>query len=213
VAFGTKAPEPRSGGKAGAPATPAGHPCASLARLLARVYKEPKPEILDLGPLYGDSAIYFAGRGARLFVEGFEPPAPKPERRPGEPYEEPPRFRMDHHPSGRFHLVLAWEALDFVPPDRLAEVGQEIQRVTRDGGHLLLFSYQKPPQDLEVPPRYRMLADDLIVREPAPGASPRRRYAHPNREIERALTGMSVQGIHLQRNQMREIVVLKPGVG
>jgi hypothetical protein len=120
---------------------------------------------------------------------------------------------MEHHPSGRFHLVLAWESLDFVPPERLAEVGQEIARVTRDGGHLFLFSYQKPPQELEIPPRYRMLADDLIVREETPGLPPRRRYAHPNREIERALAGMSVQGIHLQRNQMREIVVLKPGVG
>jgi hypothetical protein len=213
VAFGTRAPERGSGGKAAAPTAPAGQPCASLARLLSRVFKEPKPEILDLGPLFGDSAVYFAGRGARLFVESFETPAPKPERRPGEPYEEPARFAMDHHPAGRFHLVLAWEALDFVPPDRLAEVGQEIQRVTRDGGHLFLFSQQKASEELEIPPRYRMLADDLIVREVTPGVAPRRRYAHPNREIERALAGMSVQGIHLQRNQMREIVVLKPGVG
>ena len=213
MAFGTRAPERGPGGKAAPHAAPAGQPCGSLARLLSRVFKEPRPEILDLGPLSGDSAVYFAGRGARLFVESFEPPEPKPARRPGEAYEEPARFAMDHHPAGRFHLVLAWEALDFVPPDRLAEVGQEIQRVTRDGGYLFLLSYQKPPQEFEVPPRYRVLADDLIAREAAPGALPRRRYAHPNRDIERALTGMSVQGIHLQRNQMREIVVLKPGVG
>lgn len=213
MAFGSRAPERGPGGKAAVPAAPSGQPCASLARLLARVYREPKPEILDLGPLYGDSATYFAGRGARLFVEGFEPPQPKPERRPGETYEEPPRFKMEHHPTGKFHLVLAWESLDFVPADRLLDVGQEIARVTRDGGHLLLFSSQKVTAELEIPPRYRMLADDLIVREDAPGLPARRRYAHPNREIERALVGMSVQGIHLQRSQMREIVVLKPGVG
>jgi hypothetical protein len=36
---------------------------------------------------------------------------------------------------------------------------------------------------------------------------------HPNREIERAIAGLAVQNIHLQRNQMREILASKAGVG
>lgn len=197
---------------AAAPAA-AGQPCGGLARVLARVFKEERPEVLDLGPLCGQEAVYFAGRGARFTVYGFEPPDPTPPKKPGEAAPEVEPFVFADLPSAKFHLVLAWEALDFVPPDRLAEVGQEIRRVLRDGGYLFLFSHQKSDAGSEVPPRYRMLADDLIVREKAPGAVARRRYVHPNREIERALSGMAVQGIHLQRNQMREIVVLKPGVG
>jgi cyclopropane fatty-acyl-phospholipid synthase-like methyltransferase len=122
---------------------------------------------------------------------------------------EPLRFDCD---DGRFDLVLAWEAADFVPPERLHEFGQEIRRVLRDGGQVVLFCHQKPAAEFEALPRYRMIADDLVVRETSPGAA-HRRWAHPTREIERALTGLSVQGIHLQRSQMREIVAVKPGVG
>jgi hypothetical protein len=61
-------------------------------------------------------------------------------------------------------------------------------------------------------PRYRVLADDLIVRE-EPSGVPRRRYTHANRDLERALAGLAVQGIQLQRNQLREIVAAKVGVG
>ena len=46
------------------------------------------------------------------------------------------------------------------------------------------------------------------LREPS-GRKPERRWVHPTREIERALAPLSVQGIHLQRNQIREFSALK----
>jgi SAM-dependent methyltransferase len=164
-----------------------------------------------LGPLCGESAVYLAGRGARVHVDEFAPPEPHPPRKPGEPVVEAAPVRLDQ-PDDAFDLVLAWEVLDFVPPDRLAEVGAEIARVLRVGGHLFLFSHQRPPAEVAVIPRYRLYADDLIGRE-EPDTPERRRFAHPNREIERGLSGLSVQGIHLQRNQMREILASKAGVG
>lgn len=196
-------------GSAAAP--PLGRACGSLARILARVFRDEKPEILDLGPLCGESAVYFAGRGAKIHIHPFDPPPPLPERRPGEPKAEVPPFRLDQ-PSGRFDLVLAWETADFVPPDRLGEYGQELRRVLRDGGWLFLLTHQHPGSDREPVPRYRMLADDLLVRE-VHDPTPKRRFAHANRDIERALHGLAVQGIQLQRSQMREIVLLKSGVG
>ena len=56
--------------------------------------------------------------------------------------------------------------------------------------------------------RYRVVADDKILREPVP-AGGRRRWAHPTRDVECALAPLSIQGIHLQRNQMREFLALK----
>jgi len=41
----------------------------------------------------------------------------------------------------------------------------------------------------------------------------RRRYVHGNRDLERALAGLSVQSVQLQRNQMREIAAVKSGTG
>jgi hypothetical protein len=175
------------------------------------VFRDSKPEILDLGPLCGETVVYLAGRGARVHVEGFEPPEPLAPKRPGETPAAPIPLRLDQ-PDGKFNLVLAWELPDFVPPDRLPEFGAELRRVLKDQGTLLLFSQSKPTSASECPARYRLLADDMIAREvPAERTHPR--YTHPTREIERALKGFAVQGIQLQRNQMREIFAIKAGVG
>jgi hypothetical protein len=212
MAFGTRSTGPVTA-SAIAPAPPslAGQPCGSLARVLARVFREAKPDILVLGPFCGESVVYLAGRGARVHVEDFDPPEPGPEKKPGEAVSTAPPFHLDQ-PDRRFGLVLAWEVLDFVPPDRLQEFGAELRRVLRDDGTLFLFSHAKPIATHEPPARYRVLADDVIVRE-SPTNLVRIRYTHPTREIERALRGLAVQGIHLQRSQMREIVAIKAGVG
>ena len=191
------------------PAT--GQPCGGLGRAVARAFRDGKPQILVLGPLCGESVVYLAGRGSRVHVDDVELPEPIPKRQPGEPVVAPRPVRLNH-PTGAFDLVLAWELLDFVPPDRLHEFGAEIVRLIRVGGQLVVFAHQKPPSERAVFPRYRVLADDMVVRE-EPGTPALPRYTHPNREIERAIAGLSVQNIHLQRNQMREILALKVGVG
>jgi len=193
------------------PVAVAGTPCGSLGKVLARAFREPKAEILHLGPLCGDSVVYLASRGARVSVEDFVPPPPTPPRQPGEIMIEKAPIHFDYE-SGRFHLILAWELADFVPPDRLHDFGAELLRMTKDGGWLFLFAHAKPPSNLEPLTRYRLLADDLLVRESCE-TDPMPRYVHPNRDLERAFTGLSIQSIQLQRSQMREIVALKAGVG
>jgi hypothetical protein len=201
----------RSGVSAAAPAAAAGQPCGGLGRAVARAFREGKPQILVLGPLCGESVVFLAGRGARVHVDEVDLPEPVPARPPGAPAPEVRPFRIDQ-PSGAFDLVLAWEMLDFVPPDRLPEVGAEIVRVLRIGGQVVMFAHLKPPSDHAVLPRYRLLADDLIVRE-EPSTPARPRYVHSNMMLERAIAGVSVQNIHLQRSQMREILASKAGVG
>ncbi len=188
-----------------------GQPCGGLGRAIARAFRDGKPQVLVFGPLCGESVVFLAGRGARVHVDEIEVPEPIPRRQPGDPAPVIKPFKIDF-PAGSFDLVLAWEIFDFVPPERLQEFGAELVRVLRVGGQLIAFAHQKPPSDHMVIPRYRLLADDMIVRE-EPQANPRRRYVHPNREFERAIAGLSVQNIHLQRNQMREFLALKVGVG
>ena len=189
----------------------AGQPCGGLGRAVARAFRDGKPQILVLGPLCGESVVFLAGRGARVHVDEVELPEPIPKRQPGEAPPTPRPIRLDH-PTGAFDLLLGWEVLDFVPPDRLQEFGAELVRLLRVGGQLVVFAHLKPPSDRGVLPRYRLLADDLIVREELSGPSIPR-YAHSNLMIERAIAGLAVQNIHLQRNQMREILASKAGVG
>jgi hypothetical protein len=183
-----------------APAAPADQSCPSIQRALTRVLKEQaKPEVLDLGPLCGETAIYLAGRGARVCVEEFASPTAAQT-----PIAIP-------QPDGKFHLVLAWEHADFTPPDRLRELGTELSRLLARGGWLLLLCRDnstgaKLTQDR--PSRWRIVADDRVVCEPGTGPE-RPRWAHLNRDLERALAPLAIQGIHLQRNRMREILALK----
>jgi hypothetical protein len=72
-------------------------------------------------------------QGPRGRVRATAPLAP---RKQGEPAPFVPPFRLEQ-PDRAFGLVLAWEALDFVSPERLAECGAELARVLRIGGQLL----------------------------------------------------------------------------
>ncbi len=219
MAFRPRSQDPRAEAARPAGASPAslsssagaGKPCGGLARALARAFREERPQILDIGSLCGDSVVYLARRGSKIHVEEVEAPPPVPERRPGEPAPEIPPFRLDQ-PDGLFHLVLAWEVVDFVPPGRLAEFGSELRRVLRDGGVVFLFSHARPESPRERPPRYLLVADDLIVRQES-SRGPIPRYVHPTRDLERALAGFDIRGIQLQRNQMREISAVKVGMG
>jgi hypothetical protein len=183
-----------------------------VKRVLERIFRTAKPEVLDLGPLCGDTVIYLADRGARVSVEEFRPPLPTPAPRPGQKRKdvkvEP--FRIEQ-PTERFDLVLAWENTDFIPPDRLPDFGAEVGRILADQGWLLLYSLNSLGEDTPrtgSPSRYRLVGNDQLVREPTQG-SDRPRWVYPTREIERALAPLSIQGIQLQRNQIREFVALK----
>ncbi len=198
-------------GATGAGSAPAPEPeeqsSPSLARVLKQIAEQEKPEILDLGPLCGDSVVYLAGKGGRVSVESFTPPPAPVKPKQGE--EAPPRppLRIDQ-PDGTFDLVLAWEQLDFVPPECLDEFGAELARILAPGGQLLVLARASGGEEQEVCPQYRIVGDDRIQRQPSSG-SMRRRWNHPTRAVERALGAFSIKGIHLQRNQIREFLAVR----
>jgi hypothetical protein len=177
--------------------------------VLGRLLKEQEqPRVLDLGPLCGDTLTYLASRGARVSVDQFAVPAPLPKRTPGAAPLEVPPFSIGQ-PDGMFDLVLAWEHIDFTPPDRLAEVGAELGRLLAPGGWVLLFCRDSRSSATGPASRFRVVADDRVSVEPLSGDPPQR-YIHPNRDIERAFASFRIQGIHLQRSGVREILALKP---
>jgi len=189
------------------PGATTSHACPTLARALKAVFREEKPELLDLGPMCGESVVYLADRGARVSVE--EPEVPQPTEPVGGQDAPPPLrpLRIDQ-PDEKFHLILAWEQCDFIPEDHLNEFGAELCRILRPGVWLLLFSLNKEQPEGGRPSRYRIIADDRVSREVAAGSG-RRRWLYPTRRIEQALSPMSIQTLHLQRNQMREFLSLK----
>jgi len=190
-----------------------------MARALQRILSErEQPEVLDLGQFSRSAAVYLANRGARVSVEDFVPPSPKRKKRKttggnGE-QAKPPIVEpvVIPHDDGKFDLVLGWEHWDFIPPDRLAEFAAEVVRVLAPGGWLVLYAKDSPgaePGREEQAAGYSLAADDRMVRLASTGPA-RPRWTHPNRAIERALTPLSVQAIHLLPNRIREFLVRKP---
>ena len=120
------------------------------------------------------------------------------------------RIYVDH-PDGEFDLILAWEWWDFVPKERAAEFGVELRRLLKDGGRLLLFSLNdSQPKGVASPlHRYRVVDEEQVFRTIVADSS-RPRWFYPTREIERLLAPMSIQALHLHRNQMREFLANKP---
>ena len=59
------------------------------------------------------------------------------------------------------------------------------------------------------PARYRIVADAQFLREDGDGPD-RDCWCHATRAVERALAPLTIQGIHLQRDQTREFLALKP---
>jgi hypothetical protein len=187
--------------------------CPGLKRALERALRgDAKPHVLDLGPLCGPTVMFLADRGARVRVEELPAPGPPTTAAEGSPAPAGGPFHVPQ-PTGEFQIVLAWEHCDFVAPDRLPELGAELHRLLAPGGWLVLYSRDRtgshePGQD-DQPSVFRLVAEDAVVRQPAP-VGPRPRWVHPNRALERALAPLSIQGIHLQRDRTREIVAIKP---
>jgi SAM-dependent methyltransferase len=181
-----------------------------LRKSIDRTFRDGKARILDLGPLCGPSVVDLASRGARVCVEEFVPPRPRPGADDKGETPEPPPIRYDHDDAS-FDLVLLWERLDFVPPDRLREFCQEIRRILKVGGWVLALTSSRKEPRRAAPARIRIVDDEHIAREPS-GEPERPRWAHPNRELERSFDGVSIQGIHLHRDGLREVTGLKGGV-
>ena len=173
-----------------------------------------KPEILMPGSAVRRERRLLSPAAARACTSiEVELPEPIPKRQPGERRRLVSPVRGSSTRRTRSISSSRGRCSTSCPPERLtSSAPRSSALLTRRRAADRLRASEAARRAARCIPRYRLLADDLIVRE-EPGEHRRRRYVHPNREIERAIAGLSVQSIHLQRNQMREILASKAGVG
>jgi hypothetical protein len=177
--------------------------CSGLEKALHFVLRRDQPRVLDLGPMCGATVTFLAALGARVTVEEFEAPS-TPGRIGG-------ATLLIDQPSGSFDLVLAWEHVDFMPPDRVREFGAELRRVLAPDGWVFLMSRAGNDTPVGRRARFRVLERNRVVREPIDEMA-RTRFVHSARAIEAALGGFLIEGIHLRRDQTREVVATRAGI-
>ena len=114
-------------------------------------------------------------------------------------------------------MVLAWDLVDFTPPESLPFVGPELARILKPDGWLFLLSQanragaslaRSGQEQYASPGLYRILDDSRVSQGKAPGAGKCRRWVHPNRDLEKALAPLRIQNTHLLRNQLREYTAI-----
>jgi len=177
--------------------------CPTLEKAVERSTKHGRPAVLTLGGADGPTITFLAEFGAKLTIEEFEPP---PVRDPDDEAPAKP-FKFDF-PSRGYDLILLWEWADFFPKEALPELGLELARISRPGATLLLLSRSSFDGKFDRPMRYKIHDERTVSRKPLPGAS-RPRFVHPTRTLELALKRFSISGIHLQRDQTREILAVR----
>ena len=180
-----------------------GSRCSGLEKALHFVLRRENPRVLDLGPMCGETVTYLAGLGARVTVTEFDAP-----RETRLPEEKPLVFDQ---PNSSFDLVLAWEHIDFMPTERTKEFAAELRRVLTADGWIFLLSRASSPQTATTRSRFRVLDRNRVARERLEKEAPRPRFVHTTRALEDALSGFLIEGIHLRRNQVREVVATRAG--
>jgi hypothetical protein len=77
-------------------------------------------------------------------------------------------------------------------------------------GWLFLLSRASNGEAASRRSRFRVLERNRVACERL-DEPPRPRWVHTSRDIERALSGFLIEGIHLRRNQVREVVATRTG--
>ncbi len=190
---------------ASAPRPPEAVVCPSLDKALEHTFRREHPCVLTLGTAPGPMITFLAGEGGRVTVEDLVPPA---EVRADDPDAIPPVFTLDL-PDDAYDLILLWEWADFFSKKALRDLGAELGRISRPGSVLFLLSRSRfGGGRTDRPGMYKINSQRSIQRLPQPGPA-YRRFVHTTRDLELALSRFNVGGIHLQRDQTREILATR----
>lgn len=175
-------------------------------------------QVLDLGTVRQSTLNFFLERGFKLWTFDLvsewkhwltaDAARRYGQRRDGEE-EEPPDWdwlaqgflseNLDFPPAS-FHVVLAWDVLDYLEPPAARRVVDRLWEVMRPGGIVLALFHSKPSQGFS---RYRIVDAQHIEVIPAPPLLP---VAHifQNREILTLFERFASSKTYVGRDQLRE---------
>jgi hypothetical protein len=183
-------------------------------------------EVLDLGPVSQSTVDFFTSRGFRLhthdllrawrefLAEELERPVRAPSAAAaseGAGEEDSAaragRFfsRQLQFPSGKFHGVLLWDALDYLDSPVGTLLVTRLAEILRSGGAALLHLHDKLPDRFC---RYRVLDAQTIECVPAAPPVAFQRII-PNREVMKLFSGFRTSKTFVGRDQIREVLFLR----
>ena len=183
-----------------------------LGEFLSRVQRvDPHPAVLDLGVLCGANIAFLGAKGCRVSVESLPAALPETAARPQIPGKESaiPISPLGYPPES-FSGVLAWDAISRMPVADAGHFVATLWRLLMDGGVVLAFFPGGPGHPGGSAGRYRILAEDRLIVEPAPKHTlsvPTASFQ--NRDIYTLFSRFDVVRLSQLKSGTREVLVAK----
>jgi hypothetical protein len=196
---------PRSGGEGAA--TGGAEPESVRLRYLAleNLLEDLVPggsyRFLDLGPAVGGNIEFLSRFALSVQVADLAATLASPEPRAWEKALDALDPGPDH-PG--YHAVLAWDLLNYLPLDRVKELGRRMAGFVRDGGRLFSLIYYSKEMPAE-PLRFRIADRRTLVYERPAGQRPAPRY--PQGVIRGAFPDFRVDRGYLLKTGLQELLL------
>ena len=192
-----------------------------LKEFLGHLGMPDNARVLDLGPVSQATVDFFTGQRYRIYSEDLlrawqdflaaELAAlmaggvgdKKEGERPA-PSERASRFldaQLDY-PEESFHGVLAWDLIDYLPPELVQLLVARLHRLVRPGGAALAIFHNRIPERFH---RYRVLNAAAVEYLPCAAPVPYGRVL-PNREILNLFSKFRSSKSFVGRDQIREVL-------
>ena len=185
------------------------HTTLALAPFVSALQSRSAPLIIDLGPAVGGNVTFLGEHlGCKLVVEDLLESLPPVSDSDAADVAEEPTPRLSH-PDASVDGVLCWDVLDYLSPPAGKALADELVRVLRPGGALLL---SHGTESLSQPGRveYEIISETSLRYRLRSGVTNRSRRVLQSRAVTRMFGSLAISDSFLLKSRMREVLFRRP---
>ena len=177
-----------------------------LANFVNALRKRPEPIVVELGPATEGNVAFLGEHVAcRIFVEDL--------------LEKLPRGDAEHdvvpapleYANESVDGILCWDIFDYLSPSAGRDLADDLARILRPGGALLLYHRTESMSD----PRrvkYEIVDEESLRWRVCNDAVPRPSRVLQSREVAKMFRSLNIAGAIRLKSQMREVLFRKSSV-
>ena len=179
-----------------------------LASFVDALRKRPEPVVVELGPATEGNVAFLGGHVAcRIFVEDLLEKLPQAQGDPDHEVAVPALEYPDESVDG----ILCWDIFDYLSPAAGRHLAEDLARILRPGGALLLYHRTESMSD---PGRvkYEIVDASKLRWRICNDAVPRPSRVLQSREVAKMFRSLNIAGAIRLKSQMREVMFRKSSV-
>ncbi len=177
-----------------------------LANFVDALRKRPEPIVVELGPATEGNVAFLGEHVAcRIFIEDLLDKLPLGEA--ADSVVPPPLQYANESVDG----ILCWDIFDYLSPSAGQDLADDLARILRPGGALLLYHRTESMSD----PRrvkYEIVDEESLRWRVCNDAVPRPSRVLQSREVAKLFRSLNIAGAIRLKSQMREVMFRKSSV-